>query len=81
MAWTEEINKGRLERRQIHTLEATPEPVCFPHTEQAAQLFRQIGKEKSEIVWLLTGRGSEKLDATQWLQANRTYWDIETGLH
>ena len=81
MAWTEEINKGRPERRQIHTLEVTPEPVCFPHAEQAAQLFRQIGKGKSEIVWHLTSRGSEKLDATQWLQANRTYWGIETGLH
>ena len=81
MAWTEEINKGRPERRQILTLEVTPEQVCFPHAEQAAQLFRQIGKGKPEIVWLLTSRGSEKLDATQWLQANRTYWGIETGLH
>ena len=81
MAWTEEINKGRPERRQILTLEVTPEQVCFPHAEQAAQLFRQIGKGKPEIVWLLTSRGSVKLDATQWLQANRTYWGIETGLH
>ncbi len=81
MAWTQEINKGRPERRQIHVLEVTPEQVCFPHARQAAQLVRQIGKRKPEIVWLLTSRNPETLDAAQWLQENRTYWGIETGLH
>jgi hypothetical protein len=59
---------------------ATPEQVCFPHVAQAAQLYRHIGKHKPETVWLLTSREPERLDAAQWLQANRQYWGVE-GLH
>ncbi len=81
MDWSDEINKGRRERRQIHTQSLTPEQVCFPHVEQAAQLYRHIGKHKPETVWLLTSREPERLNATQWLQANRNYWGVEGGLH
>ena len=49
--------------------------------EQVAQLYRHIGKHKPETVWLLTSRGPDRLDASQWLAANRTYWGIECGLH
>ena len=37
------MNRGRRERRQIHTQAATPEFACFPHVEQIAQLYRHIG--------------------------------------
>lgn len=80
MAWSEETNRGRLERRQIHTRLTDSEQVCFPHAEQAAQLNRHIGKHKPETVWLLTSREADQLDATQWLEANRQYWGVE-GLH
>jgi hypothetical protein len=80
MAWSDEINRGRRERRQIHTRVTTPEQVCFPHATQAAQLTRHIGKHKPETVWLLTSREADQLDATQWLKANRQYWGVE-GLH
>lgn len=46
-----------------------------------AQLYRHIGKHKPETVWLLTSREPERLNATQWLQANREYWGVEGGLH
>lgn len=49
--------------------------------EQVAQLYRRIGKHKPETVWLVTSRGPDRLDASQWLAANRTYWGIEGGLH
>jgi predicted transposase YbfD/YdcC len=81
MAWTDEVNKGRRERRQIHTQSATPEQICFPHVEQIAQLYRHIGKHKPETVHLLTCRPPSRLNATQWLQAIREYWGVEGGLH
>jgi len=81
MAWTDERNCSRRERRQIHTQLATPEQIGFPHVEQIAQLYRHIGKHKPETVWLLTSLTPDRLNAAQWLQANRAYWGIEGGLH
>ena len=75
------MNRGRRERRQIHTQPATAQQVCFPHVEQIAQLYRHIGKHKPETVHVLTSRGPERLDAMQWLQRNRVYWGVEGGLH
>ena len=81
MAWSDEINRGRPERRQIHTRTATPEQVCFPHVAQAAQLYRHIGRHKPETVWLLCSLDTNQLDAQQLLRANREYWGVEGGLH
>ena len=81
MAWTDEINRSRRERRQIRTQEITPESACFPHAEQIAQLYRHIGKHKPETVHLITSRSAERLNAPQWLAANREYWGVEGGLH
>jgi predicted transposase YbfD/YdcC len=81
MAWSQEQNRSRRERRQIHTQPATPEQICFPHVEQVAQLYRHIGRHKPETVWLLTSRSPRRFNASQWLAANRTYWGIEGGLH
>ena len=75
------MNRGRRERRQIHTQAATPEVACFPHVEQIARLARQIGTHKPETVHLITSRPASQLNATQWLNAIRTYWGIEGGLH
>jgi predicted transposase YbfD/YdcC len=81
MAWTEEINRKRLERRQIHTQPATPEQICFPHVEQIAQLYRHIGKHKPETVHLICSLPPERLNAKQWLKCIREYWGVEGGLH
>jgi len=75
------MNRGRRERRQIHTQSATPEFACFPHVEQIAQLYRHIGEHKPETVHLITSRQPDQLNATQWLQADREYWGVEGGLH
>ena len=81
MAWTDEVNRGRRERRQLHAKTATAEQICFPHVAQIAKLYRHIGKHKPETVHLLTSRPAERLNAAQWLQATREYWGIEGGLH
>ena len=59
----------------------TPEQTCFPAAAQAGQLYRKIGKHKPETVWVLTSREPERMNAQQWLQAQRDYWGIEAGLH
>jgi len=81
MAWTDELNRGRRERRQLHTQPATAEQICFPHVEQIAQLYRHLGKHKPETVHLLSSRPPERLHAPQWLQRIREYWGVESGLH
>jgi len=46
-----------------------------------AQLYRHIGQHKPETVHLITSRPPAQLNATQWLDATRTYWGVEGGLH
>ena len=81
MAWTDEMNRGRRERRQLHSRAATAEQVCFPHVAQIAQLYRHIATHRPETEWLVTSREPSRLTAAQWLQADRQYWGIEGGLH
>jgi len=75
------MNRGRRERRQLHSRAATAEQVCFPHVAQIAQLYRHIATHRPETEWLVTSRQPACLDAAQWLQADRQYWGIEGGLH
>jgi hypothetical protein len=75
------MNRGRRERRQLHSRTATAEQVCFPHVAQVAQLHRLIASHRQETEWLVTSREPARLDAAQWLQADRQYWGIEGGLH
>lgn len=75
------MNRGRPERRQLHSRSATAEQVCFPHVAQVAQLYRHIDAHRPETVWLLTSREPARMNATQWLHAVRQYWGIEGGLH
>ena len=81
MAWSDEINRGRRERRQLHSRPATAEQVCFPHVAQIAQLYRHIATHRPETEWLVTSREPARLNAARWLQADRQYWGIEGGLH
>ena len=59
----------------------TPEQVCFPAAAQAGQLWRKLGAGKGQVVWVLTSREPQRLNAQQWLAAQRAYWGIEAGLH
>lgn len=48
---------------------------------QVAQARRDITGRNPETVCLITSAPPERLDAAQWLAANRHGWGIETGLH
>jgi len=76
-----ERNQGGRESRTIETRRVTPEALGFPLAAQAARLVRQRTGRQDECVALVTSCPPEKLDARQWLQANRQGWGIETGLH
>lgn len=76
-----ETNKGVAESRTIETTRVLPEDIGFPFAAQAALLLRQHTGRKNELVALVTSLPPEKLDAQQWLHANRQSWGIESGLH
>ena len=80
-ARTVEINKGCRESRTIATSPVAAENIGFPMAAQAAMLVRQHVGRKDETVALVTSRPAEKLNAQQWLSANRQGWGIESGLH
>jgi len=75
------MNRGRRERRQLHSRAATAEQVCFPHVAQIAQLCRHIASHRPETEWLVSSREPARMRADEWLQADRQYWGIEGGLH
>jgi len=76
-----QINKGRVEIRNILTAAVSPEQTGFPFAAQAAKLDRFTSERKPEQVVLLTSRPPELFDALAWLKLNRASWGIESGLH
>jgi len=60
---------------------AQPEQVGFPLVEQVALLRRHLRHHRPEVVALVTSLPTQRLDAAQWLAANRAAWGIESGLH
>ena len=80
-ARTVEINKGVPESRTIRTCPVDAENIGFPMAAQVAMLVRQHKGRKDEIVALITSLPPERLDAKEWLLANRQAWGIENGLH
>jgi len=69
-----------LELRGLRSHPASPEVVDFPCVEQVALLRRHLRHHSPETVALVTSLPPEELNATQWLQHNRTAWGIESGL-
>jgi hypothetical protein len=65
----------------IRTAEVPAEDIGFPLARQVARLLRQTQGRKDEEVALVTSAPPKRLDATQWLQFNRSAWGIESGLH
>ena len=58
----------------------------FPFVEQAARLTRCVDSDprpaqQIDTEYLLTSRLAAALPAVAFLQADRDYWGIETGLH
>ena len=60
---------------------ADPERVGFPFVEQVALLRRHLRQHTPELITLITSLPPERLNAAQWLEANRAAWGIESGLH
>lgn len=66
--------------------DTTATRIDFPFAQQAARLTRCIdspSKPAKEIdtEYLISSRPAEQMDAQQMLQADRSYWGIEAGLH
>ena len=80
LAGSRERNKSRHETRILQSAPITAEQAGFPLAAQAARLRRDAGQQP-ETVALLTSLPPERLDATGWLDFNRSHWGIETGLH
>jgi len=79
-----EHNRGRLEIRFLQCLEVTPPQVGFPGARLAARLETRVkrkGEWSREVVFLLSSRTLEQLQALGMLQLKRHYWVIESRLH
>jgi hypothetical protein len=76
-----EFNKGKPELRILCSRPAASETVGFPLVQQVALLRRHLRHHRPETVALVTSLPPERLNATQWLAANRAAWGIENGLH
>jgi hypothetical protein len=81
LAGRREFNKGQPELRILRSRAADPETVGFPSVEQVALLRRHLRHHRPETVALVTSLAPERLNAAQWLAANRAAWGIESGLH
>lgn len=55
--------------------------MSFPLAAQAAHLLREVTGRRPERVCLITSAEPQRLDAQKWLDLNRAYWGIESGLH
>ena len=79
-----EHNRGRLEIRFPQCLEVTPSQVGFPGARLAARLETRVkrqGQWSREVVFLLSSRSLDQLQAGGMLQFKRKYWIIESRLH
>src|ERR1035437_8496320 len=86
IAQTCELNRSRTEARCLIPFDTTATAANFPFVEQAARLTRCIDSRRHpaqgiETEYLLCSRPAAQMNAEQMLQADRQYWDIETGLH
>ena len=81
-----ERNRSRIEARCLLPFDTTAEAVDFPFVQQAARLTRCIDSDGHpaqgiETEYLLTSCPAAALPPVAFLQADRDYWGIETGLH
>jgi hypothetical protein len=81
LAGRREFNKGQPELRVLVSRPAASESVGFPLVQQVALLRRHLRHHQPETVALITSLPPQRLNAAQWLAANRNAWGIENGLH
>lgn len=77
-------NCGRLEIRAIEVIDVTPSLTGFPAARLAGRFETRVkrkGEWTREVVYLLSDRTLEELQAEGMLKLKRGYWVIESRLH
>jgi len=77
-----EDNRSRRERRALASREVEPAQLGLAGAAQIGCLHRQSGKDaKLETEYLVTSRAALKLPLESFLNMDRDYWGVESGLH
>ena len=77
-----EDNRSRQERRALATRTIEPAQLGLAGAAQVGCLHRQCGQDaKPEVEYLVTSRPAAKLPPEQFLNTDRQYWGVESGLH
>ena len=77
-----EDNRSRRERRALATRAIEPLQLGLAGAAQLGCLHRQSGEQaQEEVEHLVTSRVVSQLDAEAFLNMDRNYWGVESGLH
>jgi hypothetical protein len=77
-----EDNRSRRERRALVTRSVESTQLGLAGAAQIGCLHRQLGKEaETKVEYLVSSRPAEALPAEQFLNLDRDYWGVESGLH
>jgi hypothetical protein len=77
-----EDNRSRRERRALATRAIEPLQLGLAGAAQIGCLHRQSGRQaKLEVEYLVTSRPASQLGAEAFLNMDRDYWGVESGLH
>jgi len=77
-----EDNRSRRERRALASREVEPSQLGLAGAAQIACLHRQSGEDaKLETEYLVTSRSAARLPLEAFLNMDRDYWGVESGLH
>ena len=77
-----EDNRSRRERRALATRAIEPAQLGLAGAAQLGCLHRQSGKDADpEVEYLVTSRVAGKLCPEEFLNTDRQYWGVESGLH
>ena len=77
-----EDNRSRRERRALACREIEPVQLGLAGVAQIGCLHRQCGQQaKPEVEYLVTSRPAQQLPPEAFLNMDRNYWGVESGLH
>jgi len=77
-----EDNRSRRERRALVTRAIEPAQLGLAGAAQIGCLHRQLGADAEPTVeHLVTSRPVEQLPIEQFMNTDREYWGVESGLH
>lgn len=77
-----EDNRSRRERRALATRSIEPAQLGLAGAAQLGCLHRQLGQgAETTVEYLVSSRAAENLSREAFLQQDRQYWGVESGLH